>query len=128
MTTKGSGPTREQRREVTTDELEAGIQLETGRKHVLVWVRHTLHIRLPIDPRKASSWDDRFTLIEHAADGMLRRQARSVKDDHVPGDAFVDLIYRGLRRGRSYSLEVDPGAEGDPYLLFEEIPFDELYT
>ncbi len=83
----------------------------------------TLRVRLDIDPSLASSQDDAFRLF--SSDGAWE-QRRTIVDDLVPGDAWVDLAFEGLDPARSYSLEVDPGADGPPYLVFEDVPRAEL--
>jgi len=96
---------------------------KSGVRAPLVYTTPTLHIRLPIDPEEAASKDDRFTLT--SADGTYEK-VLTVRDDAVEGDAFVDLVFDNLRQSAAYTLEVDPGAEGTPYALFEEVPYGEL--
>ena len=82
---------------------------------------YSLHVRLEIDPQQATHHDDRFTLIGgDQLDSPQYRKVATVKDDQVPGDTWVDLIFADLVPDVSYWLEIDPGAEGEPYFVFED--------
>ena len=72
-----------------------------------------LRIRLEIDP--AESPDDVFVL-----KGGSYEQKKTVKDDQVAGDKFVDLLFTGLPRDQSFTLEVNGEA------LFHDVPYEEL--
>lgn len=85
------------------------------------WV--SLYLRLPIDPSVAASLDYRFEL---TGGGGSYRQAKTIHDDLVAGDGFTDLIFTRMRADWKYSLRVDPGKEGDPYFLFEDVPYPGL--
>ena len=50
----------------------------------------------------------------------------TVKEDKLDGDEFVDLVYENLKISQAYTLEIDPGAQGEKYNLFEEVPYPEL--
>lgn len=111
----------------TWSELREGITLSTGKRHVLKVVPLCVKVRIHIDPDDAHSLDDKFTLTGFDSAGSpVDEQVQTVKDDQVPGDSFVDLIYVPIEPNLRYSLEVDPGKEGRPYLLFERIPGEEL--
>jgi|GEM_PF-3498773 len=97
--------------------------IKTGEKAALTYISPVLHIRLGINPAKAESKDDKFRLF--SSDGVYDKTL-TVKDDKVDGDEFVDLIYDNLKVALKYTLEIDPGAEGEKYNLFEEIPYQEL--
>ncbi len=77
---------------------------------------------LKIDPNEAETKDDKFTLFS-TDDGKTYEQIKTIKDDKIVGDDCIDLKYTGLKRGINYSLEVDPGAQGKPYLLLEDKEF-----
>lgn len=114
---------------VTLEDLGLGVAVSTDGVHRIRVLRPKLRVRLAIDPGDARSRDDRFTLRGFAADGSGRyEQIRTVRDDLVPGDASVDLVFDGLLPGLSYSLEVDPGADGDPYRVFEGLGWAKLAT
>lgn len=83
----------------------------------------SLSIRLKIDPGDSKTADDKFTL--RSTDGSYNK-VLTVKDDSKPGDKFVDLIYEDIDRSLSYTLEVDPGSEGDKYLVFDSQPYSEI--
>src|SRR5205823_14408145 len=73
-----------------------------------------LRIRLEIDP--AESPDEVFVL---KGDGGYE-QKKTVKDDQVAGDKFVDLLFTDLPRDQSFTLR----AGGTP--LFDDVPYGEL--
>jgi hypothetical protein len=81
------------------------------------------YVRLPIDPAAAESADDAFRLFSE--DGGYD-VTRTVKDDAVAGDAGVDLVFTEMPSDRNYSFEVDPGKEGESYLLFDAVHFEDL--
>ncbi|MFZ5979821.1 MAG: hypothetical protein ACOYVF_04250 [Candidatus Zixiibacteriota bacterium] len=96
---------------------------KTGQLSKLVHPSPILHIRLGINPVRAESRDDKFRL--YSADGKYDKTL-TVKDDKVDGDEFVDLIYDNLKVSQKYTLEINPGAQGKKYNLFEEVPYREL--
>lgn len=92
-----------------------------------VALRDYIRVRIPIDPEKASSRDDKFKLVVKSdPDTVEAEETRTVKDDLVEGDECVDLVFSQGLPDRLYSLEIDPGKEGDPYWMFEDTPADEL--
>ncbi|MBN1211614.1 MAG: hypothetical protein JXA92_03475 [candidate division Zixibacteria bacterium] len=97
--------------------------IKTGEKAALTYISPILHIRLGINPARAENKDDKFRLF--SSDGKYDKTL-TVKDDKVDGDEFVDLIYDNLKIALKYTLEIDPGAEGEKYNLFEEVPYLEL--
>ncbi len=84
-----------------------------------------LTIHLEIDPNNPAVQDDTFTL-KSADNDHFYSKTMTVKDDKISGDTSIDLEFDGLDQNMSYTLEIDPGKEGDPYTLFENIPFMEL--
>ena len=102
-----------------------GLSVPTGDPLTLVVAPppREIVIRLDLDPTEARAADDTFKLV--SSDGQYS-QTKTVKDDLTPNDRFTDLRFDALKRGLEYSLECDPGDEGEPYLLFEKIPYAEL--
>lgn len=84
-----------------------------------------LQLRLDVDPARPEHASDRFRLF--ASEGSWE-QVLGLADDQLAGDQYVDLIFTGVDPGLSYSLEVDPGPQGSPYLVFSQVPFAELAT
>jgi hypothetical protein len=82
-----------------------------------------LYLRIAIDPSLPDSQDDKFTL--KSSDGKYNK-ILTVKDDRLEGDECIDLVFDNLKVSQKYTLEVDPGAEGSPYKLFEDVPYQEL--
>lgn len=85
----------------------------------------TLRIRLQIDPADSKNADDTFTLY---STGGSYRKILTVKDDSKPGDKFVDLVYDGIDRSLSYTLEVDTWADSEKYFFFEDLPYSQIVT
>jgi len=96
---------------------------KSGENIVLTHEVPVLAIRLGIDPAAAASRDDTFTLT--SSDGKYKKTL-TVKDDRVDGDEFVDLVFDNLKMSQQYTLEVNPGAQGQPYKVFENLPYQEL--
>ncbi len=96
---------------------------KSGEKTELVHQVPMLHVRIPIDPADAANHDATFKLT--SADGSYQKQL-TIKDDKVPGDAYVDLIFENLKVSLKYTLEINPGAQGSPYKVFENVPYQEL--
>jgi hypothetical protein len=98
-------------------------EFSSGEPYRLIHRIPTLQIRLAIDPADATSADDKFTL--KSTDGTYQK-VMTVKDDSIPGDEFTDLVFENLKTTLNYTLEVDPGKEGSPYKVFENVPFQDL--
>lgn len=81
-----------------------------------------LYIRLAINPNDASTHDDKFVVT--GSDGY--RSEKTVRDDQVPGDNFVDLHYTGLYEDQSYTLEVIEAPGAAPQALFRDVPYPSL--
>lgn len=116
------------RHEPRMDELDSVFELKTNEQHTIVVPIKRLRVRLAIDPKRAESFDDRFILYETDPEGDRRKQLRTTKDDMVKGDEYVDLMYDHLRPDHKYTLMIDPGAEGAPYPLFEDVPYEDIIT
>jgi hypothetical protein len=70
---------------------------------------------LHIDPADERSLDDVYIIFNE--DGT-EHQRRSVRDDAVPGDDKVTLVFTGMRKGLRYSLMIDEGLEGEYYAFY----------
>lgn len=81
-----------------------------------------LIVRLDIDPNDASRRDDKFILT--GSDGY--RSEKTVADDLVPGDRYVDLLYSGLYDDQSYSLQVIEAPGASPYYVFQNASYPSL--
>lgn len=80
-------------------------------------------IRLDLDPNDQAHENDQFIL--KSTDGSYSA-TKSIDDDMVPGDQFIDLHYSGLKRSKRYTLEIVPRS-GDPsYTVFENVFYDDL--
>jgi hypothetical protein len=121
-------PTKAEMRErFTAGDLIAGQTRPTAEVHEFRLLNLTLKVRLNINPNDTHSRDDQFIL--HAVKGSAAQKIiKTIKDDKVPGDDTVDLVYEHLWREHRYTLEVDPGAEGEPYNVFKDIPLQQLVS
>jgi len=108
-------------------DLEKGLTLSSGRSHRIMIVEFAFHLRLDIDLEDENPWDDKFTLRGGPdPDTVEYEQVRTAQDDTIEGDDFIDLIFTDLIPGLTYSLEIEPGADEDPFFLFEDLPFEEM--
>lgn len=119
-------PTRAEARErFTLSDLVVGVARTTDEVHELRVLNLKIRVRLAINPDDSASRDDQFIL--HAARGSAAQKIiKTIKDDQVPGDNSVDLVYEHLWRDHRYTLEVDPGAEGEPYHVFSDVALSSL--
>lgn len=119
-------PTRAEARErFTVHDLVVGVTRMTEEVHELRVLVLKVRVRLAINPNDTASRDDQFIL--HAVRGSSEQKIiKTIKDDQVPGDNSVDLVYEHLWRDHRYTLEVDPGAEGEPYQVFKDVPLSQL--
>jgi hypothetical protein len=98
-------------------------KVKSGEKNNLEIILPELYIRIPINPNLAESLDDKFKLT--SADGKYK-QDFTIKDDKFDGDDFVDLCFQNLKYSQKYTLEIDPGAEGSPYKVFEDLNYQNI--
>lgn len=82
-------------------------------------------MRFDVDPKENSTRDDRFILISTDAAHKINI-TKTIKDDLTQGDNTVEILFEKLDHSLSYSLQVDPGAEGKPYFVFKNRPYSEL--
>lgn len=110
---------------LTVDELRGGSDVATGTESIFMLIRLDFRVRLEINPADARTRDDRFTL-RGTSGPCSYHQVKTVRDDQVVGDECVDLVFTGLVRNARYELEVDPGHEGSPYVVFKDLPCAEM--
>lgn len=79
---------------------------------------HVVEVELDIDPEDPDAHDDKLTL--KSADGAFE-ETKTVKDDVVPGDRKVTLVFEVKDPDATYSLLVDPGEGGEPHLLADDL-------
>ena len=116
--------TKEADVKATRSELKAGIELSAGRSHVIEIIEYTLHIRIDIDADDECPSDDKFTLRGGPDPETVEyEQERTAQDDLIEGDDYIDIIFTDLIPGLTYSLEVKPGEDEDPYFLFEDLDY-----
>ncbi len=94
---------------------------KSGQQLSVVHRMPVLHVRLGISPADPNHKDDKFTL--SSASGEYKKTL-TVKDDTVPADEFIDLIFDHLKHSDIYTLEITTG--GTTEKLFENVPYQEL--
>lgn len=110
------------------EDLDKTQLIATGARHTFrLPKQYDLHIRFDLNPKEGSALDDRFVLIMKWQ-GNTYHQVRTVADDQVAGDDYVDIVFCSCRPEAEYSLQWDPGREGDPYFVFESLAFAELFN
>ncbi|WP_395343628.1 PAAR domain-containing protein [Ningiella sp. W23] len=77
-------------------------------------------IRLNINPEIGSDIKDTFTL--SSADGSYK-ESRTVKDDMMPGDEYLDLLYENLNPSLLYSLDHQYAVDGTTTQYFTNISY-----
>lgn len=82
-----------------------------------------LWIRLAIDPADADSHDDRFVLT--STDNAYRAE-KTIRDDQIPNDDSVDLLFTDLDKSKSYTLRVIESADGASYSVFQGVAYADL--
>jgi phage protein D len=105
--------------------LSSGSNTESDKSEELLLNKNKLIVQLGINPNDSETQDDKYTLYS-TDDSKKYKQVLTVKDDKVPGDKLLDLHFTGIKTDLNYTLEIDPGMEGSPYNLFEDIPYEEL--
>lgn len=86
----------------------------------------TIQIELEIDPRDASSYDDKYILFSTDR-ARTYQKTRTVKDDKIDGDNKITLEYDGVKKDLNYSLIIHLGANDEPfYALFENMSYHDL--
>jgi len=85
--------------------------------------KNRYRIVVHVNPDLPEAADDKFVL--STADGAWS-QTKTIRDDKLPGNATLELEYRDLPPGQTFTLTVDPGAQGGPYPLFQNVRFDDL--
>ncbi|MGH1486837.1 MAG: type VI secretion system PAAR protein [Cellvibrionaceae bacterium] len=77
-------------------------------------------IRLAINPAKNMFGADKFIL--SSTDGSIS-VTKTVADDLIPGDDFLDLKFDDLDTSLNYKLEHVDGSSGDTYTYFEDFSY-----
>lgn len=111
---------------VSLEKLKDGIVLYTGQSYKIDVKsnKQILKINLEIDPNDSSSYDDKYTLFSTDKNDSYK-QTLTVKDDKVPGDDKITLEYTDLIDDLNYTLEIDPGIDGETYNVFCNITIKE---
>lgn len=107
---------------ISTEGLKDGISLRTGHSYEIKVNNQTqiFCINLEIDPNDSASYDDKYTLYS-TDEGQSYNQVRTIKDDKVPGDKRITLEYSDIIEELNYTLEIDPGIDGEKYNVFNNI-------
>ncbi len=94
---------------------------KSGEQLSVVHQMPEIHVRLGVDPADPKHKDDTFSLSSASGD---YKKTLTVKDDTIPADEFVDLVFDHLKVSEKYTLEISSG--GTTEKLFENVPFQEL--
>jgi len=81
----------------------------------------TLTVELELDTGDVDAQDDKYVLF-CSDDESVYKKTLCVRDDNKEGDEFLTLAFKSMVKGHRYTLEVDPGAAGDAYRVFEDVP------
>lgn len=87
-----------------------------------------LRIRLDINPNVASSLDEKIILYGGDYQAYSYKQVKSIKDDSIPGDTYVDLTFTGLIEDLLYWLLINPGKEGAAYFFFKALSYKQVQS
>lgn len=112
---------------VTPAQAKQGLELEGDQSYIIRCGLPAIVVVLGIDPAEKATEDDTYTLFT-SVDRSIYSKTLTPKDDGVPGDDRITLRFDGLPDdlAQDFSLEIDPGAEGQPYLAFEAVPGADL--
>jgi hypothetical protein len=117
----------EQKVSLTRTKFKQGLKLSNGTTYRIKIIKNNLRVRLEINPSDFRSLDDTFTLIgEKDPDQIAYQQVKTCKDDIDEANEYVDLIFFDLMPDITYSLEINPGSDGECYYAFEDMPWSEL--
>ncbi len=113
------------KREITKKELKQGFYPKKNTEYELIFP--VLRVRIEVDPEDINE-EEKYTLFSSEDNGASYKMELSVKDGIVQED-LTDLHFCGVITGEEYTLEFDPGKDGDgnaqePYYLFENQIFD----
>jgi hypothetical protein len=78
----------------------------------------TIWVRLDIKPDDAAKLNEKFELTGSAG----YQQVKTVKDDLVQGDAYVDLEFTGVDPNQRFTLRAT-GDDGEPHDVFVDLEF-----
>lgn len=80
-------------------------------------------IRLAINPANNLFGSDKFIL--SSTDGSISI-TKTVADDLIPGDDYLDLLFENLDTSLNYKLEQIDGSSGDSYTYFKSFSYGAL--
>ena len=108
---------------LTQQQAAQGRQLDAPGSFIVRCGPAQIVLTLGIDPDNPGTEDDKYSLYS-PADRSKYSKTLTPKDDAVPGDSAITLEFGELPDDLSvpFFLEIDPGAEGEPFLLFQDVP------
>lgn len=89
---------------------------------IIVRLPGQFEVAFAIDPNSAESQDDKFILYS-TDDENTYFQEKTPKDNISEEKGTTMIRFTGLKKDLNYSLGVDPGIEGKPYLVFENLAY-----
>jgi hypothetical protein len=75
-----------------------------------------------VDPNDSAVQDDEF-ILKGSDSTQPYYQKLTVRDDKIIGNKTLELNFVDVNPLWSYTLEINPGAEGSTYTLFENMPY-----
>ncbi len=82
-------------------------------------------MRLNINPAQIRGEDVRFVLFTSDDSGKAVNQTKTLLDDKILGDEFIDIDFCGLLPQHNYSLKILLPDQQEK-LIFENTPFEDL--
>jgi len=109
--------------DVRKRDLKRGLRLKGSNYHFII--HETVIVELAIN-RYDKSVDDDIYILFSTDENKSYYQELTVKDNIMPFGDKIKLEFLDPLPDLNYSLKVDLGADGEPYFVFEDIPYKDL--
>jgi hypothetical protein len=86
---------------------------------VLEMPRNNFHLHLDIDPKDTTNENETITLFSTDV-GQKIKIEKTIKDDIIKSDTYLDLLFEELDPSLKYTLEINTGKGGETYQLFTD--------
>jgi len=101
---------------------QQGISVTTGKGYVIKLKKgYKIAFMVMFDPGDPKQQDDSATL--QSSDGAYSKQLLIKDGEDIDGGKR--LIFEDVHPDKVYSLQIDPGAEGEPFFVFRKIKVTE---
>jgi hypothetical protein len=98
---------------------------KSGTSNKFILSRCTLILDFEAESIDEEGSDDIYTLFSIDPNWSYK-QSKTLKADKTKGESSLKLVFTDIAPSLDYSLRVDPGIEGYPYYLFEDVPYQKL--